>query len=29
MDDDIASRWGPRIVEYLRIAGEAVAKVAG
>jgi iron complex transport system substrate-binding protein len=29
MDDDIASRWGPRIVEYLRIAGDAVAAVAG
>lgn len=28
MDDDIASRWGPRIVEYLRIAGDAVAQVA-
>lgn len=28
MDDDIASRWGPRIVEYLRIAGEAVATAA-
>jgi iron complex transport system substrate-binding protein len=25
MDDDIASRWGPRIVDYLRIAAEAVA----
>ena len=29
MDDDVASRWGPRIIEYLRIAGEAVAAVAG
>lgn len=28
MDDDIASRWGPRVVEYLRIAGEAVAAMA-
>jgi len=28
MDDDIASRWGPRIVEYLEIAGDAVADVA-
>ncbi len=28
MDDDVASRWGPRIVEYLRIAGEAVATAA-
>ena len=24
MDDDIASRWGPRIVDYLRTAAEAV-----
>jgi iron complex transport system substrate-binding protein len=28
MDDDIASRWGPRMVDYLRVAGEAVAAVA-
>ncbi len=28
MDDDVASRWGPRIVDYLRIVGEAVAEVA-
>jgi iron complex transport system substrate-binding protein len=28
MDDDIASRWGPRIVEYLRVAGDAVAAAA-
>ncbi len=28
MNDDIASRWGPRIVEYLQIAGEAVAQAA-
>jgi iron complex transport system substrate-binding protein len=28
MDDDIASRWGPRIVEHLRLAGDAVAAVA-
>ncbi len=28
MDDDIASRWGPRIVDYLRLAGEAVARAA-
>jgi iron complex transport system substrate-binding protein len=27
MDDDIASRWGPRVVDYLRQAGEAVALV--
>ncbi len=24
MDDDVASRWGPRVVEYLRIVSEAV-----
>ncbi len=28
MDDDIASRWGPRIVDYLEIVGAAVAEVA-
>ena len=28
MDDDIASRWGPRIVEYLQVAGDAVASIA-
>ena len=28
MDDDVASRWGPRVVEYLRIAGDAVAAAA-
>jgi iron complex transport system substrate-binding protein len=28
MDDDIASRWGPRVVEYLQQVGEAVAKAA-
>lgn len=28
MDDDIASRWGPRIVEYLQSAGDAVAAAA-
>ncbi len=27
MDDDIASRWGPRMVEYLALAGAAVARV--
>ncbi|NNE11636.1 MAG: ABC transporter substrate-binding protein [Ilumatobacter sp.] len=27
MDDDIASRWGPRIVEYLGDVGEAVIDV--
>ena len=28
MNDDIASRWGPRIVEYLQAVGDAVAAVA-
>ena len=28
MDDDVASRWGPRIVDYLRAVGDAVAAVA-
>lgn len=28
MDDDIASRWGPRIVDYLRTVGDAVAAAA-
>jgi cobalamin transport system substrate-binding protein len=27
MDDDIASRWGPRVVDYLRQASEAVSLV--
>jgi len=27
LDDDVASRWGPRIVEYLRQIAEAVADV--
>ncbi|MGH9132490.1 MAG: ABC transporter substrate-binding protein [Ilumatobacteraceae bacterium] len=27
MDDDVASRWGPRVVDYLRQASEAVADV--
>ncbi len=27
MNDDIASRWGPRLVEFLQVAGEAVAAV--
>jgi iron complex transport system substrate-binding protein len=27
MDDDIASRWGPRIVDYLRAVADAVADV--
>jgi iron complex transport system substrate-binding protein len=29
MNDDVASRWGPRIVEYLEIAGAAVTEAAG
>lgn len=28
MDDDVASRWGPRIVEYLEAAGAAVSQAA-
>jgi iron complex transport system substrate-binding protein len=28
MDDDIASRWGPRIVDYIEQVGAAVAAVA-
>ena len=28
MDDDVASRWGPRIVEYLQVAAAAVTDVA-
>jgi iron complex transport system substrate-binding protein len=27
LDDDIASRWGPRVVELLRQVAEAAAKV--
>jgi iron complex transport system substrate-binding protein len=27
LDDDIASRWGPRIVDLLRLVADAVAKV--
>ena len=27
LDDDIASRWGPRVVDYLRTVAAAVAKV--
>jgi iron complex transport system substrate-binding protein len=27
LDDDIASRWGPRVVDLLRTAADAVAKV--
>jgi iron complex transport system substrate-binding protein len=29
MDDDIASRWGPRIVDYIQAVGDAVAHAAG
>ena len=28
MDDDIASRWGPRIVDYLQAVADAVQRVA-
>jgi iron complex transport system substrate-binding protein len=28
MDDDVASRWGPRVVEYLRQVADAVAHAA-
>jgi iron complex transport system substrate-binding protein len=28
LDDDIASRWGPRIVDYLQQVAQAVAKVS-
>ena len=29
LDDDVASRWGPRIVDLLRTVGDAVAEHAG
>ena len=29
MDDDVASRWGPRIVDYLEQVGAAVGAAAG
>jgi iron complex transport system substrate-binding protein len=29
LDDDIASRWGPRVVDYLRAVAEAVSAAAG
>jgi iron complex transport system substrate-binding protein len=29
MDDDIASRWGPRVVDYLRGVSDAVAQALG
>jgi hypothetical protein len=28
MDDDIASRWGPRVVEYMQAVADAVQRVA-
>jgi iron complex transport system substrate-binding protein len=27
LDDDVASRWGPRVVDLLRVIIDAVAKV--
>lgn len=27
LDDDIASRWGPRVVDYLRTVADAIARV--
>jgi iron complex transport system substrate-binding protein len=27
LDDDIASRWGPRVVDFARVVADAVAKV--
>ena len=27
LDDDIASRWGPRVVDLVRSSADAVAKV--
>jgi iron complex transport system substrate-binding protein len=29
LDDDIASRWGPRVVDFLQTAGEAVEQMGG
>ena len=29
LDDDVASRWGPRVVDLLRTVGDAVAEHAG
>ena len=29
MDDDVASRWGPRIVDYIEQVGAAVAASRG
>ena len=25
LNDDVVSRWGPRLVEFIQVAGEAVA----
>ena len=27
LDDDVASRWGPRVVEFLQVVGEALSRV--
>jgi iron complex transport system substrate-binding protein len=27
LDDDVASRWGPRVVDLVRAVADAVAKV--
>jgi iron complex transport system substrate-binding protein len=29
MDDDIASRWGPRVVDYIEEVGAAISHAAG
>lgn len=29
LDDDISSRWGPRVVDFLRVVADAVADVSG
>jgi iron complex transport system substrate-binding protein len=29
LDDDIASRWGPRVVDFVKAVGEAVKRAAG
>jgi hypothetical protein len=28
IDDDIASRWGPRVVDYVELVADAMAYVA-
>jgi iron complex transport system substrate-binding protein len=28
MDDDVASRWGPRIVDYIEQVGAAISEAA-